>query len=153
VKTDKSLAALAAVVPESDVRVPSVSEWSIGMHVHHCCLSMLGISRALVASTPPPPRSRPPWITSVILLTGRIPRGRAQAPRAVIPLAPTAQADLLELLNESGRQLDLVTRLDPQAWFKHFELGVLRRDRALRFIHVHNEHHVRIVSDILSAQQ
>ena len=35
---------------------PDVSRWSIGTHVHHCCLAMSGICKALINSTPPPPR-------------------------------------------------------------------------------------------------
>jgi len=36
-------------------------------------------------------------------------------------------------------------------WIRHFALGVLTRDRALRFAAVHLAHHLRIVAEIHAA--
>jgi hypothetical protein len=139
---------LRSAVADAGVCVPSVSKWSMGMHVHHCCLAMMGISRALIASTPPPPPSRRPFLASLLLLIGRIPRGRAEAPETATPSGAIPQADLLDLLDESARMLDHVAQLDPNTWFKHFAVGILDRDKAARFMHVHNGHQLRIISDI-----
>jgi hypothetical protein len=60
-------------------------------------------------------------------------------------------AELLTLLDQSERILTEAHDLDPKAWFRHFALGVLDRDKTLRFIRIHNRHHLRIISDIVAA--
>ncbi len=145
------LTGLRASLESADVRVSAVSQWSVGMHVHHCCLSTIGVSRALINSTPPPPRSRPSAMGSFLLLIGRIPRGRARSADVVLPDPEISPDELRDLLDESERVLTEVRTLDPQAWFRHFVFGVLTRDRALRFTRIHNRHHLRIISDIVAA--
>jgi hypothetical protein len=121
------------------------------MHVHHCCLAMMGVCRSLAASRPPPPPSRFSILAALILVAGRIPRGRAKAPESAVPRSVLGAAELSSLVDECERTVGAAKRLDRGAWFKHFALGVLPRDRALRFLDVHNRHHLKIVAEILSA--
>ncbi len=148
---DYGLDDLRVSVARAALRVPTVSAWSIGMHVHHCCLAMTRISQSLIASTPPPPRSRFSLRTSLVLLTGRIPRGRGRSPDDVMPRYDISPAELLTLLDQSERILAEVNHLDPWTWFRHFAFGVLNRDKTLRFMCIHNQHHLRIISDIAAA--
>jgi hypothetical protein len=141
---------LRRAVPDAAGGAASVSAWSIGMHVHHCGLVMTAVTRALIASTPPEPRSRPSLLARAIFATGRIPRGRGRAPQAVIPERDAPSATLVELLDESERLLTQAASLDSPAWFKHFVFGPLDRDKTIRFIRMHNQHHLRIIDDIRS---
>ena len=139
-------------VPKADLCVPAVSKWSVGMHVHHCCRAMIGVCQILSASTPPPPRSRFSLISAFIFLSGRIPRGRGRSPDTVVPNQDITQAELLALLEESERRLNDVRQLHAGTWFKHFKFGVLDRDKTAKFIRIHNQHHLRIISDIMAAK-
>jgi hypothetical protein len=147
---DYGLKELRAAVANIGVSAPRFSQWSVGMHVHHCCLSMIGVCTALGASTPPPPRSRPSLASGIVLLTGRIPRGRAKSPQGVLPKAEVTESELLAHLDESERMVAEARRLPPDAWFRHFFLGVLDRDKAMRFVSIHNRHHLRIIADIVA---
>ena len=149
---DFRLEAFRNCIPKADLCVPAVSKWSVGMHVHHCCLAMIGICQALSASPPPPPRSRFSLIPALVFLSGRIPRGRGRSPDVVVPTQDVSPAELLALLEESERKLNDVQQLDAGTWFKHFVFGVLDRDKTIRFIRIHNGHHLRIISDIMAAQ-
>jgi hypothetical protein len=144
---------LRDAVQHADATAPAVSQWSVGMHVHHCALAMIGTCRALAASTPPPPPSRPPLIRIVVFTTGRFIRGRARSPERALPRADISVGELTSLLEEAGRQVAAAGNLDPGQWFKHFMFGILKRDDALQFLRIHNRHHLRIVSDIVSAQK
>ena len=150
---DIGLGRLRGAVMDAGTCVPSVSKWSIGMHVHHCCLVIVGISRSLAASKPPPPRVRRSLLASFLLRIGRIPRGRAKTAEAALPRGDVSPPELLELLEKSEQLLAEVDRLGPQCWFKHFAFGVLDRDEAVHFIRMHNRHHLRIISDILAAHR
>ena len=84
-------------------------------------------------------------------MTGRMPRGRGKAPKVAIPKPEVPQAELLVLLDESERMLAEAGKLDSGTWFEHFAFGVLDRDKAFRLIYIHNQHHLRIISDIMAA--
>lgn len=142
---------LRSAVANAALCVPAISEWTIGMHVHHCCLATVGFCRSLIASTPPAPRSRFSFVSTVILTSGRIPRGRGRTPDAGRPRQGVSSTELLTLLEQSERFLAQVTDLDPKAWCRHPVFGVFDRDKTLRFILVHNRHHLRIISDIVAA--
>ncbi len=125
-----------------------MSRWSVGMHVQHCCLAMIGVCEALLASSPPPPRRSFSPLTELILLTGRIPRGRAKAPEQAEPREAVSPGELASLIDRSEKLL-AAARLAPSgSWFRHFALGVLDRNRSLKFIRIHNAHHLRITRDI-----
>ena len=148
---DCGLEDLRSSVASAALRAPAVSEWSIGMHVHHCCLVMIAVCQSLIASTPPPPRSRFSLVTALVFSSGRIPRGRGRSPDEVLPRQDVSAAELGTLLDQSERILTEVHDLDPKAWFRHFVFGVLDRDKTVRLILIHNRHHSRIISDILKA--
>lgn len=121
------------------------------MHVHHCCLVMASIVNGLEKSTPPAPRTVPPVARLAVFTTGKIPRGRAKtSPRGIPPPSGTRE-ELLALIDESVKHLNHAATLAPDTWITHPILGPLRRDDALKFIRIHNRHHLRIVADILSA--
>jgi hypothetical protein len=121
------------------------------MHIHHLCLAMEGVCESLLASEPPPPPARRPLLTVAIFLSGRIPRGRGQSPDPVIPTPGIPGEVLSSLLDASAEQLNAAAVAHPQQWFRHFAFGVLDRDQTLKFIRIHNRHHLRIIDDILKS--
>ena len=149
--SDVGLADLRSVVPEASVVVPAVSKWSAGMHVQHVCLAMIAVCQSLVGSAPPPPPSRFSLVTSAIFLTGRIPRGRGKSPDRAIPAEGVSREELESMLTECERWLEEARQVSEDHWYRHFAFGVLDRDRTLRFIGIHNRHHLRIVREILQA--
>jgi len=143
------IAALRALVPHAASRAPEVSAWSVGRQVEHCALAMEGIGEALLASTPPPPRAGLALTQRLVLLAGWLPRGRARAPESVVPTAEPDPGALERHLSAAEELLRRVARADRGLWFRHFVLGVMDRDRALRFLAVHNRHHGKIARDVL----
>ena len=143
--------ALRGVVPAAATLAPDVSKWSVGMHVQHCGLAMNEVCRSLVSSEGPPPPSGFNLVTSAIFLTGRIPRGRGKSPEQAIPGEGVTPDELETILGESERWLEKVGQVSADHWFRHFAFGVLDRERTLKFIRIHNRHHLRIVQDILRA--
>jgi hypothetical protein len=142
---------LKGFIPKADVVAPDVSKWSVGMHIQHCCLATIAVCDSLVASEPPVPRSGFSIVTSAIFLTGRIPRGRGKSPEQAIPREDIWTNEMEGLLLDAERRLEAARQASRDQWFRHFAFGVLDRDRTLKFIGIHNRHHVRIVQDILRA--
>ena len=127
-----------SVASAAALRVPAVSEWSIAMHVHHCCLAMIETCQSLIASTPPPPRSGFSLKRSLVLFSGRIPRGPWRSPDIVVLREDVSPAELRTLLDQSDRILAEVHDLDPKTWFRHFAFGVLDRDKTLKLMSPHD---------------
>ena len=150
---DYGLEDLRTSVANVALRAPAVSEWSIGMHVHHCCLAMIEICQSLIASSPPTPRSRFSLLRALVFLSGRFPRGRGRSPDVALPKQDVPPADLWTLLDQAERILTEVHDLDRKTWFRHPVFGVLDRNKTLRFILIHNRHHLRIISDIVSNRE
>lgn len=145
------MAELRRIAPQAAARAPGVSEWSVGMHVEHVCLAMIGISRSLTSSEPPVPPAGFNFLRAAVFVTGRIPRGRGKAPPQALPREGIPAEALAPMLDESERWLERAHRCSSDHWYRHFAFGVLARDRALRFIGIHNRHHLRIARDILGA--
>jgi len=140
---------LHGLIPERDVASAYVSGWSVGMHVHHCGLTMRAIAGSLIECDEPAPSRKPGPRASLILNTGSIPRGVAQAPDIAIPTRDVTDRVLEEILGESESQLGRLPPVGDCCWFRHFALGMLNKRDAVRFMSVHNAHHLKIVADIL----
>ena len=140
---------LRGLVPQRDTALADVSGWSVGMHIHHCGLAMSEISRNLIECDEPVPSRKPGPNASMILKTGSIPRGVAQAPDIAIPTCDVTGQVIEETLRESAAQLDRLPPVGDRCWFRHHVLGVLVKRDAVRFMSVHNAHHLKIVADIL----
>jgi hypothetical protein len=140
---------LRGLIPHRDTASAGISGWSVGMHVHHCGLAMSGITRSLIACDEPAPTRRLDLQASLILKSGRIPRGVAEAPDVAIPTRGVSGRVLEETLNKSEAGLSRLTPVGDRCWFRHFALGVLTKRDAVRFMSIHNAHHLKIVADIL----
>ncbi len=140
---------LRGLVPQRDTALADVSGWSVGMHIHHCGMAMSEISRNLIECDEPVPSRKPGPNASMILKTGSIPRGVAQAPDIAIPTREVSGRVLEEILGESEERLDRLPPVGDRCWFRHHALGVLAKRDAVRFMSVHNTHHLKIMADIL----
>ena len=149
---EQTVEELRSAVVNADATVPTVSSWSVGEHIHHCCLSMIGVSKSLRKSTPPAPRTKPTIPRAAVFYLGFIPRGRARSPSFVLP-KPLPHPELLAMLDQSAELLAMAGGLDRETWFTHPFLGAMDRDQALKFVLVHNRHHLKIVADILKQRR
>ena len=138
---------------------PAESGWSVQQHIEHLLLTDAAIAEGLengLASPEPAGKGGPTAVGHVILWTGRIPRGRAQAPDFVEPqgvereLIVAGFVETRARLEALGARLEELRRLD--ATIAHPILGEFTAARWLRFAHVHHQHHRRIIDDILDAE-
>jgi len=139
------------LVARSTVSAAEVSGWCVGQQIQHCCLAMRTIVAGVERTEGQPAKENLSVIGRVIFATGRIPRGRAQAPKSVVVDEAPSEEELIESIEKSRTA---VQELDPNVktgYFVHHIFGVLGQARVLRFLEIHNGHHLRIVRDILTA--
>jgi hypothetical protein len=142
--------AFEALVGHASAVTPRISRWSVGMHIHHCSLAMVGVARAVMRQSGPRPRWTPNLLRTMVLLTGRIPRGRSQTPAEARPIPGYHERQLVSVLRDADDIVRELVDAPADAWFRHFALGIIRMRSVPRFLEVHNRHHLRIIRDILA---
>lgn len=142
-----------AAAPEEQLllTVPGVSSWCSAEHVDHLSKASSSIFRRLSVADGAPPRNGINLIGRVVLTVGWIPRGRGKSPERLYGLRANGAA-LLAAIDEAD---DLAQKLEPQAleqvsapMVAHPKFGGLTPSEAMRFVAIHNEHHLRIIADI-----
>jgi hypothetical protein len=126
------------------------SGWSISEHVDHCVRVM---RFALERIHEPKPTSRSKTLVGhVILAIGWIPRGRAKAPELVRGTRRSSE----EISSEITELRRLAADLPSHALnnrkirvMKHPYFGGLTASETLRFLAIHNRHHLKIIRDIV----
>jgi len=144
----QQLDALSGWVEQRDRLHAPTSMWTIGQQIEHCCLVIGGVHEALRRSEPPAPPAKITIVRRAVWWTGRIPHGRANAPKSVQPAAVPDRTHLEAAIERARGQVDSIRNLAQDAWFRHFMFDVLRRDEALRFLQIHTNHHLRIMKQI-----
>ena len=146
----QTLDELNKYIPRFSVNNEKVSKWAVGMQIEHCLIGTRGICNAIVNSKPYTGKIKKGLLRRIIFLTGIIPRGRGNTPAAGIPNEETTELELRELLTEAKLSAQKAAESDEDCWWEHYMFGVFKRDEALQFVKIHNKHHLKIISDILS---
>jgi hypothetical protein len=120
------------------------------MQIEHTLLATIGILQAVVGSQPCTEKVKKSFLRRLIFLTGIIPRGRGKSPEAAVPKEQATESELRDLLVKTNEAVQKATESHTDCWWDHFAFGVLKKDDALRFVRIHNNHHLKIISDILT---
>ena len=126
------------------------SQWSISQHVDHCLLVMKAAMERL--HDPKPTSRKKTLVGHVILAIGWIPRGRGKAPELVRGTLRDPK-EVVSAISEIERQ----TSTHPAAALanrnlrilKHPYFGGLTAEETLRFVAIHNRHHLKIIKDMV----
>ncbi|MCG8607339.1 DUF1569 domain-containing protein [bacterium] len=140
------------LIPQRVIRNEQVSKWSVGMQIEHALLATNRICQALAKSEPYTGKIKKSFLRRMIFFTGVIPRGRGKSPPGAIPREQATEAELRELLISAHQAARKAAEAHGDNMWEHFLFGVLKKDDALRFVEIHNKHHLKIISDILSKQ-
>ena len=125
------------------------------MHVAHLWRvdsGILGWIEAALDGDGSPPGGTPTATGRAVLVSGWIPRGRANAPEISLPEA----ADVEDLSERLSGLRGLAERIEPRlseihairATRDHPILGHFTPSQWLRFLEIHHRHHDKIVRDI-----
>jgi hypothetical protein len=155
----REMAALAAGDDAAlTARADGVSKWAVAQQLEHLGLTgtrVLDAIEAILGDPDTPPRGRPTPGGWMVLLTGRIPRGRVKArPEWAPPEASPERAR--QAVATLARRTEALAARAPEiaaagATRPHPVLGQFDARRWLRFLAIHQEHHLKLVRDIRAA--
>ena len=155
----REMAALAAAPDQAlDARADAVSAWSVAQQLEHLGLTgskVLDAVDAILRDPATPPRGRPNPAGWMVLLTGRIPRGRVKAKPEWAPPDSSAERAREGVAALTARSTALAARTGELAAARatrtHPRLGQFDARRWLRFLVIHQDHHLRLIRDIRAA--
>ena len=131
------------------------SAWTPAEHMDHLIKVTASIVNRILQLDAPRADTSVSALGRIILAVGRIPRGRGKAPERLRG-ARVGATELHAGLTKLEGKLDELTSnhlLDTRgAIVPHPRFGGLRPSQAMRFAAVHNDHHLRIIAEILSAK-
>lgn len=126
----------------------SISGETIGWHIAHSCQVINTITNAIVNSDPTKANPKFSGAYYLLLLTNHIPRGKAKAPKIVIPEKSISKEEIIDSIKLAKDNLQTLASTQKNKYFTHPVFGDLNVSKTLRFFTVHTNHHIKIIRDI-----
>ena len=127
-----------------------VSKSSVGWHLDHALKVINTVSEKTIHSNPKDYKSSFNFKQWLILKLGFFPRGKAKAPKIVLPPKTILEAEIQQQLQTAKANIEKLEKCPVNAYFIHPLFGMLNKKQTLRFLQIHTNHHLKIVDDILN---
>jgi len=132
---------------------PKVSKSNIAWHIDHSLKVINNVSIATNTSDPKQFKNNFTLLGKVFFILGFFPRGKAKAPKHVLPPENITKADLIQQITLAKSNTATLTNLNKNAYFKHPLFGHINTKRVPKFLLMHTNHHLKIINDILKQQK
>lgn len=148
-KLYKLLNQIEEYIPFHEKISPSISKSNVGWQLDHSLKVINGVCTIMIKTNPDKYKKDFNLWRFVLFTLCYIPRGRAKAPKVVLPPEIISQEDLLKQLQAARTHIKQLMPLPETSHFIHHVFGMLSKKQTLRFLEVHTKHHLKIVNDIL----
>jgi hypothetical protein len=152
-KIDETLEAMRGLTRHADLlAVSSVSAWSAAEHIDHSLKVASAFTTRIAGQKALHDLKGINLAGRIVLFAGWIPRGRGKAPEPMhgVRVEASSLAAAIDALKEQIAAIEPSLFEKPTLIAKHPYFGGLTAAQALRFVGVHNQHHLRIARDVLS---
>ena len=135
-------------IPNLDKTDSRVSNSTIGWQIDHCLLVINGVISQLENSNPT--EFQPKWNFNkfMVFTTGKIPRGKARAPKTVTPIDVATSEELKSKIEIAKNNILKLTSFPEKSFFKHPYFNDLNAKQTEKFLAIHTKHHLKIIQDI-----
>jgi len=146
----KAFERLEEMIEKRELFSGEISDWTVGMQIEHALRAHIGIIRVLRKSKPGEEKQQFNFKRKAVLLSGRLPRGVAKAPKRSAPSEGVDEEQLRKLLALARSEHEDTGSIESTAWFNHSMLGVMNKKTSLKFSEIHVNHHVIIAEEIIA---
>lgn len=136
-------------IQDADKINPAVSEGSVGWHLEHSCLVIIKITETVSTSNPSNYKWKFSFLKLMVLTLGKFPRGRAKAPKSVIPMGELNANNLSQSIANARLAVASLAACQKNQFFLHPIFGELNTSKTMHFLGIHTKHHLGIIHDIL----
>jgi hypothetical protein len=146
---DAILPELANYIAQHNNSNKAISEVAVGWHLEHSLLVIKQITATVAQSEPKLYKYKLNLSRFFVFLTKTIPRGKAQAPKVVIPVDDITIETLQESLKNTYQAITYLKDCEEHQYFMHPFFGQLNKKQTIQFLAIHTQHHLKIIRDIL----
>jgi D-serine dehydratase len=146
---DAILPELANYIADYNQFNHAISEASVGWHIEHSLLVIKQVTATVAQSEPNLYKSKFNLSRFFVFLLKTIPRGKAKAPKVVIPVDEITLETLQESLKNTYQAITYLKDCEANQYFMHPFFGQLNKKQTIKFLEIHTEHHLKIIRDIL----
>lgn len=136
-------------IKHSEAINANVSKVNVAWHLDHSLKVFNAVVTNMEKSDPSTYENNFSFMGRVIFALKYIPRGKAKAPKHVLPSESILIEDVIKQLAEARAHITIIPGLDKNAYFKHPLFGNVNTTRVIRFLDAHTTHHLKIVKSIL----
>lgn len=126
-----------------------ISNSNVGWQLEHSLKTISLIINAIKNSNPDDYRWKFNKTRTLVSIINFIPRGKAKAPKIVIPDETISKKTLAASFENVRLALKIWNDLPKNSFFKHPYFGELNKKSTEWFLHLHTMHHYKIIKDIL----
>lgn len=148
-KLNQAINTLESHIENHTIANQKVSKVNIAWHIDHSLKVINNVINALQKSEPETYKNNFSFLGKVFFTLGFFPRGKAKAPKHVKPPEVILKEDLYLQIQQAKNNIETIASLDKNAFFKHPFFGNVNKPRIYRFLVLHTNHHLKIISDIL----
>lgn len=148
-KLENQIQQLTAYLPVFEKCNLEVSAASVGWHIEHSLLVIKQITSTVAQSDPNVYKAKFNFTRFWVYLFNYIPRGKAKAPKVVIPGEGLSLKALEQSIAHTYQALNYLKDCHANQHFMHPFFGVLNQQQTIRFLAIHTKHHLKIIQDII----
>jgi hypothetical protein len=146
---EKNLKLLESYIPDYERTNIKVSKVNVAWQLDHSLKVINSVINAMQHSDPALYIDNFKFLGKVLLKFNYFPRGKAKAPKDVMPSEIIYKEDIVTQLALAKENIKEIINLDKNAYFKHPLFGNVNKTRVLGFLNAHTNHHLKIVKSIL----
>jgi hypothetical protein len=141
---------LSTHIPDRDVANEEVSKANVGWHIQHSFIVIAKIIGATKQSNPDNYKWKFNFKRTLVYSLKKIPRGKAKAPKTVLPIEAATTEGLQQLKEQALQAILILNTLDKKNYFAHPFFGDLKLSHTIKTLVIHTKHHLNIINDILA---
>ena len=126
-----------------------ISNVSVGWHLDHSLKVINSVFDALKNSDPAKYKSQFNGLRILAFTLRSFPRGKAKSPKRVLPPEIIIKEDVKKQLEFAIDNFKVFQDLKENQYFEHPIFKKLNKKKAIKFLKLHTNHHLKIVKDIL----
>ncbi len=150
-KLQGQLNELETKISKQDICNNDVSKSTVGWHIEHILLTINIIIEEVKKSNPANYKWSFKLPKILVFSMNKIPRGRAKAPKIVLPKTYN-ELTLNEHLKISKLNIQDLENISSGNYFNHPYFGNLKLDKTIKFLEIHTNHHLKIINDIIKSK-
>jgi hypothetical protein len=149
ISLEKKLKKIESYIPNFEASNSKVSKATIGWHIDHSLKVINSVITAMKTSNSASYKNNFNFLGKVLLALGYFPKGKARAPKEVLPPENIEKQDIMDQFVLVKKNIHELSYVDKNAYFQHPMFGHINKKRVIRFLETHTNHHLKIIKSIL----